>query len=254
MVVTVTRYFSRIFFQFAWDRFLSCPLLAVLFPSSFPSVAHSLLDASSFGIFVHFNFLRSSLLLSIFTHFIRITSYPQNAFHLCSHVSWNFYSLIYIFLNSIYLFQFEPFAIFPSCSIIVTPLFFAHSFQSSVDLLILSIYLISLFFFISTSCRRVSLFTHCPMFLGADNIKALHLLSFHPLRVHRFALPILFPHSFSPRRLYLSPTNMYSLLLAFTTSRTFYASFSPLPCPPRISISAPRGCNPSLRWMRRNVL
>lgn len=112
-------------------------------------------------------------------------------------------------------------------------LHFAHLFQFSLDLLILSINQISPPFFIRHLASTFLSFRSSPdVSLGVSNIKALHLLSFHPLRARRSALPILFPHSLSLVDDFtcLSPTNMYSLLVAFTTSRTFYASFSPLLC------------------------
>lgn len=186
---------------------------------------------------VHFNFL-GTLLLSIFTRFTQITFYLQ------VYTPSPFLSPSPPPLSLCLLSRFLKFLLFNlhfsewlSFSIVRShrdALHFAHLFQFILDLLILSINQISPppFFYQNLASTFLSFHSSPDVSLGVSNIKALHLLSFHPLRSRRSALPILFPHSLSLVDDFtcLSPTNMYSLLVAFTTSRTFYASFSPLLC------------------------
>lgn len=158
-------YFSNlpeIVFLLVRDRLCHRPSFP---PGSLPLAAHGLLAVSSFGMLVHFNFL-GTLLLSIFTRFTRITFYlqvytpspflspslPPPSLSLC---------LLSRFLKFL-LFNLH-FSEWLSFSIVRShrdALHFAHLFQFSLDLLILSINQISLPpFFLSELGVDVSVFS-----------------------------------------------------------------------------------------------
>lgn len=178
--------------------------------SSFEMQSSTLI--SSLGALLHY----------IFIHTTRITSYPQ--MHFIFALMLKFLQL-YIFLNSIRIVQFEFSVIFvPSHSDV---LLFAHLSRSSLDLLILSIYLISSFLSVlRVAVSSFSLIARCFTWRRQHQGFTFTLLSSTscaPLCLTNSFISFSLPSTTLP---VCPPTNMYSLLLAFTTSRTFYASFS----------------------------
>ena len=175
--------------------------------------------ASSFEMLVHFNFLRA-LLLSIFTRFIRITFYLQ------------IYSisLLTFFKMSVLQFTFFWIIIFFYYSVILRRVTFRVTFSNLIlmNLLILSIYLISPFLSVLRVTVSFLFFHSSPDFTWHQQHQDFTFTLLSSTRAPLCFTNPFFSFSFPVDDFTcLSLTNMYSLLLVFT-SRTFYASFSPL--------------------------
>lgn len=174
----------EIAFLHAHDRLCHRPTPAFLLPGrAFPSVV---LAASSSGVLA-FTLISSglSLAFSICTRFTQITFHPRIHTPISALMCFlKLPSFSYIFFSC----DEKDKDIFFNCS--ETPRYIStRLFQSELDLLILSIYLIFPFLSVDASRRRFSFFAHRPdVSLGAGNVKALHSFSFHPLRARPLRL------------------------------------------------------------------
>lgn len=175
----------EIAFLHAHDRL--CHRLTPAFLLSGRAFPSAVLAASSSGVLTFsFTLISSglSLAFSICTFYSNYISSANTHPYLCSHVflETSILQLHFFFCDE------EDKDIFFNCS--ETPRYIStRLFQSELDLLILSIYLIFPFLSVDASRRRFSFFVHRPdVSLGAGNVKALHSFSFHPLRARPLRL------------------------------------------------------------------